>query len=339
MIAGTMSARRQRRAASPAAAGRRFNLLMGAILVVVLPADLVLARVVHFNGAGQSLQVWTTALFLGAILWYCRWRPLPRLVDACELAIWAVLYFDALSVLIQIAGRSPRPLIDAQLTAMDARMHFATVTVVHLAAHWRVVKDVFVIAYALEPLLLLTALVYLPFMGHADASRRYVLGIVVAAVMTAGAFALWPAAGPWMTEGYRPTHSQTLATSYLHLLKTQTPVALDMQDAGIVAFPSFHTLLALLSAIALSSMRRLRVAAWVMAGLIMISTLTTGWHYLTDVLGGMVLAAMAVAVVRVVLPAPVAAMDAVAVPAVHADPAAAGVPVPAVRGDGAAGAG
>ncbi|HEY6448229.1 MAG TPA: phosphatase PAP2 family protein, partial [Acidobacteriaceae bacterium] len=231
------------------------------------------------------------------------------------------------------------PLIDAQLTAMDARMHFATITVVHLAAHWRAVKAVFVIAYALEPLLLLTALVFLPFMGHAEASRRYVLGIVVAAVITAGAFALWPAAGPWMTEGYRPTHSQTLATGYLQLLKTPKPVALDMQDAGIVAFPSFHTLLALLSAIALSSMRRLRVAAWVIAALIIISTLTTGWHYLTDVLGGIVLTAISVAVVRVVLPARVeaAAREAAAASVVCADAEAAGVPVAAGHEDGAAG--
>lgn len=329
-----MSAATQVKAAVSVGGGRRFNLLMGATLLVVLAADLALARVVDFNGAGQSLQVWTTALFLGAILWYCRWRPLPRLVDACELAIWAVLYFDALSVLIQIAGRSPRPLVDVQLTAMDARMHFATVTVVHWAAHWRAVKAVFVIAYELEPLLLLTALVFLPFMGHAEASRRYVLGIVVAAVITAGAFALWPAAGPWMTEGYRPTHSQTLATGYLQLLKTQKPVALDMQDAGIVAFPSFHTLLALLSAIALSSMRRLRVAAWAIAGLIIVSTLTTGWHYLTDVLGGIVLTAISVAVVRMVLPA---RADTAAALAGRADPEAAGVPVAAGHGDGNAG--
>jgi membrane-associated phospholipid phosphatase len=284
------------------AAGRRFNILMAATLVALIPVDYVLARAAHFNGSGQSLHVWTTAAFLGAILLYCRWRPLPRLVEACELAIWADLYFDALSVLIQIAGRTQRPLIDGALTRMDARLHFATAALVHWVARVPSVKIGLVLVYEIEPLLLLTALVGLPFLGKADAARQYVLGIVIAAVMTAGVFALWPAAGPWMTEGYRPTHNQTLVTNYLLLLKTSAPVNLDMQDAGIVAFPSFHVLLAVLSATALSALPRLRWPVWILAGLITFSTLTTGWHYLTDVLGGLILAGIVIAAARTLLP-------------------------------------
>jgi membrane-associated phospholipid phosphatase len=145
--------------------------------------------------------------------------------------------------------------------------------------------------------------VFLPFMEHADATRRYVVGIVVAAFITAGTFAFFPAAGPWTTEGYRASHDQTVVTAYLTALKTGAPVDLDMKDAGIVAFPSFHVLLALLSAVALSAMRQLRVAAWVLALLICVATLTTGWHYLTDVFGGIALTLISVAVARALLPA------------------------------------
>jgi membrane-associated phospholipid phosphatase len=282
--------------------GRRFNILMAAILVVLVPADYVLARHVNFNGSGHSLQVWMTALFLGAILVYCRWRPLPRLIEACELAIWADLYFDALSVLIQIAGRSHAPLVDPQLTAIDAHLHFATVAWVHFVRHIPALRIALALVYAVEPLLLLAALVVLPFMGRADASRRYVLGIVIAAVITAAAFALWPAAGPWTTEGYRATRDQVQVTTYLALLKSHAPVSLNMEDAGIVAFPSFHTLLAVLSAVALGALRRLRWPAWILAALIILSTLTTGWHYLTDVLGGLLLAAISLAAARALLP-------------------------------------
>jgi membrane-associated phospholipid phosphatase len=282
--------------------GRRFNLLMAAILVILVPADFLLARHVNFNSSGQSLQVWTTALFLAAILVYCRWRPLPRLIEACELAIWADLYFDALSVLIQIAGRSHSPLVDQQLAAMDAHLHFATVAWVHFVRHILALRIAFALVYAIEPLLLLAALVVLPFMGRADASRRYVLGIVIAAVITAAAFALWPAAGPWTTEGYRATRDQAQVTTYLAQLKSHAPVSLNMEDAGIVAFPSFHTLLAILSAVALGSIRRLRWPVWILAVLIILSTLTTGWHYLTDVLGGLALAAISLAAARAVLP-------------------------------------
>jgi membrane-associated phospholipid phosphatase len=67
-------------------------------------------------------------------------------------------------------------------------------------------------------------------------------------------------------------------------------VDLDMNDAGIVSFPSFHVVLALLSAMALGTIRSLRVWVWALAGLICISAVTTGWHYGVDILGGMILA-------------------------------------------------
>jgi membrane-associated phospholipid phosphatase len=81
------------------------------------------------------------------------------------------------------------------------------------------------------------------------------------------------------------------------------PVTLDMEDAGIVAFPSFHVLLAILTAVALSAIRWLRAPAWAMAVLVGLSTLTTGWHYLVDVIGGIVLAIVSVGAAKLLLPA------------------------------------
>jgi membrane-associated phospholipid phosphatase len=47
--------------------------------------------------------------------------------------------------------------------------------------------------------------------------------------------------------------------------------------------------LAILSAVALGTIRRLRAWSWVLAGLICISAITTGWHYGIDILGGIIL--------------------------------------------------
>jgi len=51
--------------------------------------------------------------------------------------------------------------------------------------------------------------------------------------------------------------------------------------------------LAVLSAFALRRTRVVRVFAWVLCGLVCIATITTGWHYLIDVLAGLVLSAAA----------------------------------------------
>lgn len=284
------------------ASTRRFYLTLGIFLAVLMAANFVLARAVHFSGSGQLLNVWLGAAFLGALLWYCRWRPLPRLVESCELAIWAILYFQALAVTVQIAGRSPRPLVDAQLTVMDRAMHFSTLAFARGVEHWPVLHVGLAVIYALVGPMLIAAVLVPPVLGEADASRRCVAGVVVAAILTAIAFALWPAAGPWTTEGFHANKEQQAVTQYLALLKSPATVDLSRGDAGIVAFPSFHVLLAMLSALALGAARRLRAIAWTLAILVAVSTLTTGWHYLTDVLGGLALAVIAAAAARVMVP-------------------------------------
>jgi membrane-associated phospholipid phosphatase len=57
-----------------------------------------------------------------------------------------------------------------------------------------------------------------------------------------------------------------------------------------VCFPSFHAAWAVLAALALWSVKPLRVPAVVLASLIVISTVTTGWHYAVDTLAGVSLA-------------------------------------------------
>ena len=52
-------------------------------------------------------------------------------------------------------------------------------------------------------------------------------------------------------------------------------------------------------AAALWGFRPIRIPAAILSVLIILSTLTTGWHYFSDVLGGIVVAAISMAVARV----------------------------------------
>jgi membrane-associated phospholipid phosphatase len=279
-------------------AASRFNCIMAWIVAILIPAEIVLAITLHLSGLVQLLAIWPALLVLIVILCYCRWYSFPKLVDLSELAIWSVLLTDILSLLIQLAGRSNRQLQDHALQAFDSHIHFNTAFFVHLVDRVPALHIATSIVYASLPLLILAAVLIPPLCGHADASRRYILGIVLSAVITALVFALWPAAGPWTTESFQPTREQAMVTDYLTLLNSRVPVVLDMQKAGIVSFPSYHVVLAILSALALSSVRRLRAPAWILAVLVCVSTVLTGWHYGIDVLGGLLVAMMTAPAVR-----------------------------------------
>jgi membrane-associated phospholipid phosphatase len=267
-----------------------FNRLMTLSLAVLIPLVIILAKVAHLIGLVQLLAMWPSFLVLVAALCYCHWRKLSKLIEPCELVLWALALVGTIPALIQAAGRSPRPLVDGTLAAIDARMQFSSASVMHLTGQAPHLDAAFAVFYDLVPLFMVAALLVPVICGHTSASQRYVLGIVCSLIPTAILFALWPAAGPWMKEGFAPAKDQSAVTAYLTILKAAGPVVLRMKDAGIVSFPSFHVVLAILSAGALSSVRVLRIPAWIFAAFICVATLTTGWHYGIDVLGGVIVA-------------------------------------------------
>ncbi len=278
--------------------------MMVVILLALGSFEIVLGKIVHLSGMAQVLDVWPGFLIMTAGLCYCRWRPLPKLIDSSELSIWAVLLTGLLARLIQIAGRSSRPLKDHALAAIDGRLHFRTAFIVHLFAQLPTLGVALSIAYDLLPLLVIAAILLPPFCGHVNASRRCVLSIVLAAIFTAVLFALWPAAGPWTAQSFTPTKDQAAVTAYLILLKSPALVVADMNNGGIVSFPSFHVVLAILSAFALSSIRSLRAPVWILAVLICISAVSTGWHYGFDVFGGVIVAIASISAVSLIVLSP-----------------------------------
>ncbi len=266
---------------------------MSLLVAGILLFDIAATREVQLDGMSQLVRNGPGLLLLGLALWFCHWRPLPRFVDSCENAIWAILLTNLLSVMIQVAGRSPCPLVDAQLAHLDRFCHFDTASIAHLAARLPALQFALSLTYNLVSLLILAALLLPPFVGQPGASRRYLVALVLATFITAVLFALWPAAGPWTSESLVPSELQLQVTRYLALLKSHSRVTMDFGATAIVSFPSFHVVLAILSATALSGISRIRVAAWVFAALTCVSTLTTGWHYGVDLAGGFAVAAMA----------------------------------------------
>lgn len=95
-------------------------------------------------------------------------------------------------------------------------------------------------------------------------------------------------AGSWHIEIYR-----ALVTGQFHHFDWKT-------TEGIVSMPSFHTILAIITAYGLREVRFLAWPSYALGFAVIVSTLPEGGHYLVDVLAGGTIAVIAIIAVRAI---------------------------------------
>lgn len=287
---GTHPAAAPETALPSAIAPRGFNSIMGRGLFYLLIIEIALLPIVHMTGIEAALGKLLFALPLAAIAAYTQWRGFKPLHDAALLAMWATFCFGLVSILIQMAARTPFPLEDARLYRFDSLLGFNSYTIVRLSQSHRILDSLLSYSYKAGLPFIVAALLVPPLCHKADSAKRFVFSMIFAAFITAALFAFVPAAGPWMVDGIRPSAEQSTSQSYLSLLKSSAEVPVDYSRIAIVSFPSFHVILAILCGITFWNIRHARFFAAILTVLICISTLTTGWHYLIDVLAGLPIA-------------------------------------------------
>lgn len=133
-------------------------------------------------------------------------------------------------------------------------------------------------------------------------SRRlfeFVAAISLAALTTALISALVPAIGPMAY--YHPSPDQFSAFDRIaggwHIeqyeaLRSGAPFLIN-KGTGLVAFPSFHTVLAILLSFAFRGVKYLRIPVWIVNAILVIGALPVGGHYLVDIIAGAVVALLA----------------------------------------------
>lgn len=237
-------------------------------------------------------------LMLAGVAAYYRRRGEAAFVLTLTSLAQIVAFVTSFIVLMYAVATLARPLVDRQLAAFDA---WCGITAPAMR-QWADVHPLFnlLLNFAYDTLLYQTALVLIVLgLGNDRAAlEKFLVSFMLAAMISLGLFAIFPADGPFVTYGFAPSLDQAQFLDHFRAMREGTRTLATYRGAeGLITFPSFHVAWAIVITWSLRRRRRpLFVGVLALNLLVVASTMTTGWHYFADVLGGAAVATAAIAV-------------------------------------------
>jgi len=227
-------------------------------------------------------------MLIAVAFFYYRTKRADPIMRAANAAAQLVAFTAAAAALSYLVTATNAPLADSALAAADRSIGFEW----HSWAAWvqahRLIHVAFFLAYGSLLYQLVACVLFLALRKSAD---EFLWILIVSGLLTIAISGFVPAIGNLADAPHIP-HFNALRAGTLHTI----PIGRGSQ--GLIAFPSFHTTLAIMVAYAVREVRWLFVAASVLNLLVILSVPTEGGHYLVDVLAGAAVTAMAIWAVR-----------------------------------------
>lgn len=232
----------------------------------------------------------------------------PRLRDDRVVFVFAstaqlVLIVAVMTPLTYIAAAADLPLQDAHLVMLDRMLGFDWAGYcAFFNAHPRLLQYL-ALGYRFIAWPIFGLPVILGMTGHHARLQKFTLAFMLALIVTTAVSVLVPARGAFY--GHHLTaeaFSHITPGGYLDQIRDFPPVrdgalrALDLgRLVGIITFPSFHAVSAVLFVWALWGVWWMRPFAVMSNGLMLAATPIGGGHYFVDVIAGIVVAVLAIA--------------------------------------------
>lgn len=211
--------------------------------------------------------------------------------------------------------------LDAVLASIDGWFGYSWPGFVAATAEFPAFGALLRLVYLSSLPQLIAVILMLGFSGRRDLLHRFLVTGVFGALISIAVWAAMPSFGPAV---YYPVAAETVKAlglvvgpaygAELARLATEGPTLISPTDAlGLIAFPSFHTVMACMAVWFTLPFRRLFPVFLVVNLLMIPAILVHGGHHLTDVFGGVAVFALALAIAgRLLQPRPAAAVSAAA---------------------------
>jgi hypothetical protein len=216
-------------------------------------------------------------LILPAALWHDKKQYERR--DAALTLPWVVVMAGLIPAVAMRSEGLRFPFQDAALIKIDRILGFNVPSIMSWCLRHPPSAPLLSYAYrSLHPLLL-AAVVVPALVGRKRVAETVILANLFAFLAALPIFTFAPAVGPWAGYHFAGTGTQRA-----------TEAGMIALQATSVCVPSFHVIWAILSAWALRFIKPLRIPLGILAALIVISTVATGWHYGVDAIAGILFA-------------------------------------------------
>ncbi len=237
-----------------------------------------------------------SAVLLALAGFYATRRPAPIIAASLSATAFLVAYSAVAALFSYIITTSALPLRDQELAAMDQALGF------DFPAHigWLVERPH--ISTLLEWVYfscsgqLIFILIGLAIKDRPALERFLTIYTLTSLVVLIGS-ALLPALGTYPFHEIGADILQPFGRYHLahyHALRDGSFASFDLREVeGLVTFPSFHAVLAVIMTRAFWRLGWLGPVGAVLNGVMLVSTLAIGGHFLTDIVAGIVIALMA----------------------------------------------
>jgi len=226
----------------------------------------------------------------------------PRILDFFEMLTLFLIISAAGAILTYAVAGFSGSYVDDLLSRADLAMGFKwRVLYDFMDAHRELMLSSKRVYFAIFWIPILLAIAY-AWTGKRERYNSFLLAYLIALIVTAILFVFFPArsAVPYYI-GLNPSYPAVVIDQHvvaIDAIKADKMTSLKPEEAlGLVAFPSFHAAAAILFTWAAWPFKALRIPMVALNAAMTATAFVEGSHYLTDILGGMLVAIVSIGVV------------------------------------------
>ena len=181
--------------------------------------------------------------------------------------------------------------IDTTLVNIDQMLGFNQTALLNWTYAHHTIARLFNQAYSLIGFELSFIPLILALLLDKRAVNVLFMGIIFSFIVGTALYYFFPTTAP-ASVFFDPHFASQQQDTFIKFFEIHHHLPITTQEGGLIAFPSFHVIWCVLLAYALKNKKFLFYPAVALNAFIIASTMFLGWHYLTDVLGGIILGAL-----------------------------------------------